>query len=129
MAISPFTDKELFNPRSFSPISHGHRRFAEIPEAGPPLRAAPAIAGHAVEHDGLNLCRFMVFGSTAGMVEHMSMFPVDTIKTQMQALGSYPIKSDSVNQVVRSILKSDGPKGFYLGIRAMTLGAGAARAV
>ncbi|KAL7154581.1 hypothetical protein ABFS83_03G011200 [Erythranthe nasuta] len=58
-----------------------------------------------------------------------SVFPVDTIKTQMKALGSCPIKSDSVNQAVRSILKSDGTKGFYLGIGAMALGAGPARAV
>ncbi|KAL8055896.1 hypothetical protein ABFX02_04G084800 [Erythranthe guttata] len=90
----------------------------------------PAIAAAAaVEHDGLHFWQFMVAGSTAGMVEHMSMFPVDTIKTRMQALGSCPIKSASVNQAVRSILKSDGPKGFYRGIGAMALGAGPAHAV
>ncbi|KAH6814218.1 Mitochondrial substrate carrier family protein [Perilla frutescens var. frutescens] len=82
----------------------------------------------AVEHDGLHFSQFMIAGSVAGMVEHMAMFPVDTIKTQMQALGSCPIKSASVKQAVHSILKSDGAGGFYRGIGAMALGAGPAHA-
>ncbi|KAL0458737.1 UNVERIFIED_CONTAM: Mitochondrial RNA-splicing protein MRS3 [Sesamum latifolium] len=87
----------------------------------------PDIA--VAEHDGLHFWQFMVAGSIAGMVEHMAMFPVDTIKTQMQALGSCPIKSASVKQALGSILKSDGPKGLYRGIGAMGLGAGPAHAV
>ncbi|KAK4381233.1 Mitochondrial RNA-splicing protein MRS3 [Sesamum angolense] len=87
----------------------------------------PDIA--AAEHDGLHFWQFMVAGSIAGMVEHMAMFPVDTIKTQMQALGSCPIKSASVKQALGSILRSDGPKGLYRGIGAMGLGAGPAHAV
>ncbi|KAL8531216.1 hypothetical protein ACS0TY_008008 [Phlomoides rotata] len=83
----------------------------------------------AVEHDGLHFWQFMISGSAAGMVEHMAMFPVDTLKTQMQALGSCPIKFGSVRQSVQSILKSDGPRGFYRGIGAMALGAGPAHAV
>lgn len=57
------------------------------------------------------------------------MFPVDTIKTQMQAMGSCPMKSASVGQAVRSILKSEGAAGLYRGIAAMGLGAGPAHAV
>ncbi|KAL8459624.1 hypothetical protein ACS0TY_036931 [Phlomoides rotata] len=87
----------------------------------------PEIA--VVEHDGLHFWQFMIAGSVAGMVEHMAMFPVDTLKTQMQALGSCPIKYGSVRQSVQSILKSDGPRGFYRGIGAMALGAGPAHAV
>lgn len=63
------------------------------------------------------------------MVEHMVMFPVDTIKTQMQAMGSCPMKSASISQAVQSILKSEGPAGLYRGIAAMGLGAGPAHAV
>ncbi|XP_051134622.1 uncharacterized protein LOC127253868 isoform X2 [Andrographis paniculata] len=81
------------------------------------------------EHDGLQFWQFMVAGSIAGMVEHMGMFPVDTVKTRMQALGTCPIKSASVKLALQSILKSDGPKGFYRGIGAMGLGAGPAHAV
>ena len=80
-------------------------------------------------HDGLHYWQFMVAGSIAGMVEHMAMYPVDTVKTQMQALGSCPIKSVGVRQALQSILKSEGIAGLYRGIGAMGLGAGPAHAV
>ncbi|WCJ34790.1 Mitochondrial substrate carrier family protein [Euphorbia peplus] len=80
-------------------------------------------------HDGLHFWQFMIAGSIAGSVEHMAMFPVDTIKTHMQALTSCPIKSVSVTHAFRSILQSQGPSAFYRGIGAMGLGAGPAHAV
>ncbi|XVF68449.1 hypothetical protein PTKIN_Ptkin11bG0003800 [Pterospermum kingtungense] len=80
-------------------------------------------------HDGLRFWQFMVSGSIAGCVEHMAMFPVDTVKTHMQALGSCPIKSVGVRHALRSILNAGGPAGFYRGIGAMGLGAGPAHAV
>lgn len=99
---------------------------AELIPVPPQPDYSPQVA--AVDHDGLHFWQFMIAGSAAGMVEHMAMFPVDTIKTQMQALGSCPIKSASVKQAVHSILKSDGASGFYRGIGAMALGAGPAHA-
>jgi hypothetical protein len=36
------------------------------------------------ECDGLPFTRYMMAGAVAGMVEHVAMFPVDTIKTRMQ---------------------------------------------
>ncbi|XP_073144495.1 uncharacterized protein [Henckelia pumila] len=83
----------------------------------------------AEAHDGLRFSQFMIAGSVAGMVEHMAMFPVDTVKTQMQVLGSCPIRSASVKQALQSILRSDGLRGLYRGIGAMGLGAGPAHAV
>ncbi|OIT32605.1 PREDICTED: mitoferrin-like [Nicotiana attenuata] len=80
-------------------------------------------------HDGLHFWQFMIAGSIAGMVEHMAMFPVDTIKTQMQALGSCPLKYASIRTALGSILKSEGIPGLYRGIGAMGLGAGPAHAV
>lgn len=80
-------------------------------------------------HDGLHFWQFMVAGSIAGCVEHMAMFPVDTIKTRMQILGPCPIKSVSLSHALRSILKTEGPSGLYRGIGAMGLGAGPAHAV
>ncbi|CAN1754187.1 mcfF [Linum perenne] len=80
-------------------------------------------------HDGLHFWQFMVAGSIAGMIEHMAMFPVDTIKTHMQAIGSCPIKSVSISHALRSILHSEGASGLYRGIAAMGLGAGPAHAV
>lgn len=85
----------------------------------------------ASAHDGLRFWQFMIAGSIAGSVEHMAMFPVDTVKTQMQAMGSHPAKSVPVGvaRSLLSILKSDGPMGLYRGIAAMGLGAGPAHAV
>ncbi|KAI4382448.1 hypothetical protein MLD38_008411 [Melastoma candidum] len=80
-------------------------------------------------HDGLRFWQFMVSGSIAGSVEHMAMFPVDTLKTRMQALGSCPIRSVTLRDALLSILKSDGLLGLYRGIGAMGLGAGPAHAV
>eukprot|EP00197_Chlamydomonas_leiostraca_P011466 CAMPEP_0202870806 /NCGR_PEP_ID=MMETSP1391-20130828/16831_1 /ASSEMBLY_ACC=CAM_ASM_000867 /TAXON_ID=1034604 /ORGANISM="Chlamydomonas leiostraca, Strain SAG 11-49" /LENGTH=69 /DNA_ID=CAMNT_0049551451 /DNA_START=217 /DNA_END=422 /DNA_ORIENTATION=- len=42
---------------------------------------------HDTSYDGLSFLSHMVAGSMAGMVEHIAMYPVDTIKTRMQALG------------------------------------------
>ncbi|KAF5744475.1 putative mitochondrial carrier protein [Tripterygium wilfordii] len=80
-------------------------------------------------HDGLHFWQFMVAGSIAGSVEHIAMFPVDTVKTHMQALRSCPIKSVGFRQAVRSIIQTDGPSALYRGIAAMGLGAGPAHAV
>ncbi|KAI3667793.1 hypothetical protein L6452_42862 [Arctium lappa] len=92
------------------------------PDYHPEITVSPA-------HDGLHFWQFMIAGSVAGMVEHMAMFPIDTIKTRMQVLGSCPIKSVGLRQALQSILKSDGPAGLYRGIGAMGLGAGPAHAV
>ncbi|CAA6661847.1 unnamed protein product [Spirodela intermedia] len=45
----------------------------------------PELAELAVSYDGLQFWQFMVAGSVAGVVEHTAMFPVDTLKTRMQA--------------------------------------------
>ncbi|XP_047321350.1 mitoferrin-like [Impatiens glandulifera] len=92
------------------------------PEFHPEIVVTPA-------HDGLHFWQFMVAGSIAGSIEHMAMFPVDTIKTRMQVLGSCPMKSVSVRQAFGSILRIEGISGFYRGIGAMGLGAGPAHAV
>ncbi|KAL8141409.1 hypothetical protein V2J09_007430 [Rumex salicifolius] len=89
----------------------------------------PEVIVSSPAHDGLYFWQFMVAGSIAGCVEHMAMFPVDTVKTRMQVLGSCPIKSVGVRSALRSILRSDGPVGLYRGIAAMALGAGPAHAV
>ncbi|KAL5098243.1 hypothetical protein RYX36_002570 [Vicia faba] len=64
-------------------------------------------------HDGLHFWQLMIAGSVAGCIEHMAMFPVDTVKTHMQAITSCPIKSVSVRQAVRSILQTEGPSALY----------------
>ncbi|XP_062015360.1 uncharacterized protein LOC133731928 [Rosa rugosa] len=102
--------------------------FRPIPQQ-PTDYGPPDLAAAASSHDGLHFWQFMIAGSIAGMVEHMAMFPVDTVKTHMQALGSCPIKSVGIRQALGSIMKIEGPAGLYRGIAAMGLGAGPAHAV
>lgn len=54
----------------------------------------------------------------------MAMFPIDTLKTQMQATVSCPIKPVGVRHALQSILKAGGVLGLYRGIGAMGPGAG-----
>eukprot|EP01018_Ginkgo_biloba_P004583 Gb_38633 [translate_table: standard] len=80
--------------------------------------------------DELSFWQFMAAGSLAGMVEHMAMFPVDTLKTRIQMLGSAGGSIHSaVGRTLMSIMKNEGPLGLYRGIGAMGLGAGPAHAV
>ncbi|KAI3889303.1 hypothetical protein MKX03_037897 [Papaver bracteatum] len=95
------------------------------------------------ENDGLGFWKFMVAGSIAGMVEHMAMFPVDTLKTRMQMLGAATSSSPAaaaaasfsshhhhqIGRFFTSIMRKEGPLGLYRGIAAMGLGAGPAHAV
>lgn len=80
--------------------------------------------------DGLGFGQYMLAGSVAGMVEHMAMFPVDTLKTRMQMLASAGGSIHStIYRALLTILKTEGPLGLYRGIGAMGLGAGPAHAV
>ncbi|KAK4392343.1 Mitoferrin [Sesamum angolense] len=81
-------------------------------------------------HDGLKFWQFMIAGSIAGSIEHMAMFPVDTLKTRMQAISSSSkTPSITLRQSLGSIIKLEGLAGLYRGIAAMGLGAGPAHAV
>lgn len=93
------------------------------PELLPPAPAAEL----GVAHDGLLFWQFMAAGSVAGIVEHTAMFPVDTLKTRMQAQGCRP--GLGLRHVLASVLRQEGPLGLYRGIGAMGLGAGPAHAV
>ncbi|KAH7667545.1 Mitochondrial carrier protein [Dioscorea alata] len=102
-------------------------------DASPKFRAPdliPAGAGAlAVTHDGLEFWQYMIAGSIAGVVEHTGMFPVDTLKTRMQA-GAKPCHPPlGLRETLRSVLRNQGLPGLYRGISAMGLGAGPAHAV
>ncbi|KAF5193390.1 Mitoferrin [Thalictrum thalictroides] len=87
--------------------------------------------------DGLGFWKYMLAGSVAGMVEHMAMFPVDTLKTRIQMLGTTSTSSSAafspdrhnVGRVFAKIMRKEGAVGLYRGIGAMGLGAGPAHAV
>jgi solute carrier family 25 iron transporter 28/37 len=83
----------------------------------------------------LSFWQHMVAGALAGTVEHVAMFPMDTVKTRMQALphGGASIGHDLNYSTVRSalttVLRLEGVRGLYRGVDAMALGAGPAHAL
>ncbi|CAA7398218.1 unnamed protein product [Spirodela intermedia] len=89
----------------------------------------PELAELAVSYDGLQFWQFMVAGSVAGVVEHTAMFPVDTLKTRMQAQRPPCRQPASLRRVLSGILKLEAPLSLYRGISAMGLGAVPAHAV
>ncbi|PSS11363.1 Mitoferrin like [Actinidia chinensis var. chinensis] len=95
--------------------------------------AASTTDGGDNPHNGPRFLKYMLAGSVAGMVEHMAMFPVDTLKTRMQMVGASPSCAASpplpFGRFIASIVRSEGPMGLYRGIGAMGLGAGPAHAV
>eukprot|EP00798_Chlamydomonas_sp_ICE-L_P023375 gene23375-30636_t len=81
-------------------------------------------------YDGLTFVRHMVAGGLAGTMEHAAMYPVDTIKTRMQAL-SHPgqrLHSVSLWQAMNTAIRREGLKGLYKGVGAVIAGAGPAHA-
>jgi solute carrier family 25 iron transporter 28/37 len=81
-------------------------------------------------YDGLSFSKFMLAGSAAGVAEHVAMFPVDTIKTRMQA-SPQPGKrlSTNVTRVMSSIIRKEGLRGLYSGVGAVAVGAGPSHGV
>ncbi|KAF6253349.1 mitochondrial carrier domain-containing protein [Scenedesmus sp. NREL 46B-D3] len=72
----------------------------------------------------------MLAGAAAGITEHTAMYPVDTIKTRMQAL-SHPGQRlhGSVVRALRAVVRREGVAGLYRGVGAVAWGAGPAHAM
>jgi solute carrier family 25 iron transporter 28/37 len=72
----------------------------------------------------------MIAGAIAGMGEHMVMYPVDTIKTRMQALAHPGMQLDkSLARAIKSARHREGLRGLYKGVTAVALGAGPSHAL
>jgi len=64
-----------------------------------------------------------VAGSCAGMMEHVAMYPIDTVKTRMQAAPVLPgCKAPGLNATVREVLREQGAGGLMRG--CLAIGAG-----
>lgn len=61
-------------------------------------------------------------GSLAGVVEHVGMYPLDTVKTHMQALRPPGAPAALITDVVRNILREQGFVGFMRGSAAIVSG-------
>eukprot|EP01066_Platyproteum_vivax_P014754 Platyproteum_vivax@DN6597_c0_g1_i1.p1 len=66
-------------------------------------------------------------GSIAGVVEHILIFPLDTVKTHMQALC--PTQRTTTLRIIKCILGKAGPSGFFRGLSAIATGCIPAHAV
>ncbi|KAH9555003.1 hypothetical protein CY35_08G092200 [Sphagnum magellanicum] len=120
------TASDLRERHLLSPLSYAH----EADLTNFPKHESVTQAKENELHDGLKFGHYMLAGSVAGMVEHMAMFPVDTLKTRMQMLASAGgSRHSTVSRALVSIVKSEGAVGLYRGIGAMGLGAGPAHAV
>mmetsp|Transcript_22897 Transcript_22897/g.40470 ORF Transcript_22897/g.40470 Transcript_22897/m.40470 type:complete len:370 (-) Transcript_22897:1171-2280(-) len=88
-------------------------------------------ASDGATYDGLSFLSHMVAGSAAGMMEHLAMYPVDTIKTQMQAARPphAMAEAESFRVIFSRVLKSDGLVGLYRGVGAVAIGAGPVHAL
>ena len=104
---------------------------AEEPSQDPP-KPVLSVAGPAAAatHDGLRFWQYMLAGSVAGVVEHTAMFPVDTLKTHMQAASPPCRPTLSLGAALRAAVSGEGGAlALYRGLPAMALGAGPAHAV
>ncbi|KNC83643.1 hypothetical protein SARC_04104 [Sphaeroforma arctica JP610] len=77
-----------------------------------------------------NLHIHMAAGAMAGVMEHCTVYPIDSIKTKMQSLnptakGLY----NSFGGAIRSIRNSKGLLSTFKGVNAVALGAGPAHAI
>jgi len=73
--------------------------------------------------DSVPFWRHAVAGSCAGIGEHLSMYPLDTVKTQMQAMSAGTSgRSVGLAAVLRTTVQERGLTGLYRG--ASVVGAG-----
>jgi len=75
---------------------------------------------------GESVVKHLIAGAMAGTAEHCVMFPVDTIKTNMQANGG---NSSSIVGTMRGITAKGGVKSLFSGISAIASGAAPAHAM
>eukprot|EP00276_Gloeochaete_wittrockiana_P006267 CAMPEP_0184659100 /NCGR_PEP_ID=MMETSP0308-20130426/28185_1 /TAXON_ID=38269 /ORGANISM="Gloeochaete witrockiana, Strain SAG 46.84" /LENGTH=350 /DNA_ID=CAMNT_0027098633 /DNA_START=105 /DNA_END=1154 /DNA_ORIENTATION=- len=78
---------------------------------------------------GLVPWQHMVAGAAAGTAEHCIMFPVDTIKTRLQALRATGSMYESIWGSMRHIWQEEGMRRMWRGVSTMMLIAGPVHAL
>ena len=71
----------------------------------------------------------MIAGSLSGIVEHASVFPIDTVKTHIQASAEGGAASRSAVAVTRNLVRQHGVGHLYRGISALLPAIGPAHAL
>lgn len=95
--------------------------------AGAPCPPRALLLPHMDDMDeeiqALGYEKAMVAGAAAGVVEHVFMFPVDTIKTRMQALQTGGPRYRHVFDALARIPREEGVRRLYRGFNATVAGA------
>jgi len=78
---------------------------------------------------GSQLTDHMIAGSLSGIVEHASVYPIDTVKTHIQASAEGAAASRSAVGVTRSLVRQHGVVHLYRGISALVPAIGPAHAL
>ncbi|KAL3158335.1 hypothetical protein ABBQ38_010576 [Trebouxia sp. C0009 RCD-2024] len=83
------------------------------------------------QYGGLSFVSHMLAGAIAGISEHIAMYPMDTIKTRMQALGhpGQRLRGSTVPRAIAAVIKREGVAGLYGGVGVTTWAAGPAHAL
>lgn len=68
--------------------------------------------GEEQETWGYTNSYYLISGGLAGMVEHATMFPIDTLKTRMQATSS----STGIRGALKATMSDGGPRALYRGV-------------
>ena len=82
----------------------------------------PAAQSESTESTGMAGGAFvdhMIAGSVAGMVEHAAVFPIDTIKTHVQAATEAEIAANGTIGTARNIVRQHGAGILFRGLSAL----------
>ena len=68
----------------------------------------------------------MVAGAMAGVAEHVAMYPIDTVKTRMQALAhpGQQLHGAPLHLALKNIIRREGFFQLYRGVTAVAWSAG-----
>ncbi|CDR45864.1 CYFA0S20e01068g1_1 [Cyberlindnera fabianii] len=94
---------------------------------------APVITQDEVDYEalpeGATLTAQCVAGAFAGILEHTVMYPVDALKTRMQALNASKNGGNGIFRSIYTISSKEGWLSLWRGTSSVILGAGPAHAV
>lgn len=68
--------------------------------------------------DSVPLWKHCIAGATAGIMEHVTLYPIDTVKTHLQASG----KRMSFTNTARILANEEGLLRFYSGAQVIASG-------
>ena len=75
------------------------------------------------------LWEHMLAGSIAGMVEHAAVFPIDTVKTHVQAASAENVAAHSTFGTARMLINTHGFANLFRGLSALMPAIGPAHAL